>query len=60
MCEDAELDEQAFGPAVGCLPLWRAALCADDDVIFDMRLGQCPQCGGTSWTLLSKFLERTA
>lgn len=47
--------------AVVWLPLDHAALCADDETVFDVEEGACPVCGGESFALLARWLqERTA
>ena len=44
------------------LPLEFAALCLDDETIFDLRDGACPTCGSETFSLLAKWLgeKRTA
>ena len=46
--------------AVVWLSLFRAALCLDDETVFDVEEGACPVCGGESFALLARWLqERT-
>ena len=40
------------------LPLEFAALCLDDEAVFDIRAGACPSCNGTTWAPLAKWLTR--
>ena len=43
--------------AVTWLPLEFAALCLDDETVFDIRDGACPMCDRTTWAPLAKWLQ---
>lgn len=46
--------------AVAWLPLDRAAVCLNDETVFDVGEGTCPRCGGETFALLARWLqERT-
>ncbi len=41
------------------IPLSYAAVCLDEEVVFDVRNGVCPTCSrSASWVLLSRWLTR--
>ena len=42
------------------LPLWRAVLCLDDDVLYDSRLAACPACGSLQRLTVACVLDRRA
>jgi hypothetical protein len=42
------------------LPLEFAALCLDDETVFDLRERECPACGATTWALLATWLKERA
>ena len=44
------------------LPLEFAALCLDDETVFDLRDGACPTCNSAAWAPMAKWLgeRRTA
>ena len=39
------------------LPLERAALCLDDETVFDLEQQECPTCGSASFALLARWLQ---
>ena len=40
------------------LPLRRLALCLDCETCFEVGTSSCPACGGSTWVLLTKFLNQ--
>lgn len=38
------------------IPLARAALCLNDETVFDLEQQECPTCGGASFALLARWL----
>lgn len=42
------------------IPLDRAALCLDDEAVFDVSDGECPSCGGAQFMLLVHWLQEDA
>ena len=41
------------------LPLARAALCLNDETIFDVREARCPVCGQDAFVLITRWLQET-
>lgn len=43
--------------AVTWLPLSRAALCLNDETVFDVEEAVCPVCGSATFALLGRWLQ---
>ena len=42
------------------MPLSRAAMCLEDETVFDVGEGQCPVCGSEHFVLLTRWLTERA